>query len=113
MKTFLICPVRGHEQGETESIVEKLESNGWRVHWPPRDTNQNDPTGFRICQDNRRAIADADAVHFIWNGESQGCLFDLGIAFALNKKIIPISMPAYTDSKSFQNMVREWSGLEE
>ena len=108
-KTFLICPVRGHGLEETEDIVKGLESEGWLVHWPPRDTDQNDPNGFRICTDNMDAIKKSDAVHFIWNGESQGCLFDLGIAFTLNKKIIPISMPELTDHKSFQNMVNEWS----
>jgi nucleoside 2-deoxyribosyltransferase len=111
MKTFLICPVRGHDQSETEAIVKKLESEGWQVHWPPRDTNQNDPTGLAICNDNCSAIAAADAVHIIWDGKSQGSLFDLGCAFALQKKVIPIELPPPTEGKSFQNMVREWAGL--
>lgn len=111
MKTFLICPVRGHDQSETEAIVKRLEADGWQVYWPPRDTNQDDPTGLRICSDNRKSIENADSVHFIWNGESQGCLFDLGMAFAYGRTVIPISMPEYTDGKSFQNMVREWAGL--
>ena len=110
MKTFLICPVRGHEQAETEAIVRDLEAHGWSVHWPPRDTNQDDPTGLRICMDNEVAIEAADAVHFVWDGKSQGCLFDLGMAFALHKFVIPISMPEKTEGKSFQNMVSAWAG---
>lgn len=113
MKTFLICPVRGHDQKETQEIVSRLEAEGYQVHWPPRDTNQNDDTGYRICSDNKAAILEADVIHFIWDGKSQGCLFDLGMAFALGKRVIPISMPEQTDGKSFQNMVTKWAGLAE
>lgn len=109
MKTFLICPVRGHEMGETSQVVESLESQGWEVHWPPRDTNQVDDSGYRICTDNANAIRNADAVHIVWDGKSQGSLFDLGVAFAFGKKIIPIEMPEKTQHKSFQNMVDVWS----
>lgn len=110
MKTFLICPVRGHEMKETEMIVSKLESEGWQVHWPPRNTEQDDPTGYRICSDNLAAIRDADVIHIVWDGKSQGSLFDAGMAFALGKKIIPIQLPELTEGKSFQNMVTEWAG---
>ena len=107
-KSFLICPVRGHEMSETESIVRELE-NEYLVHWPPRDTNQIDETGYRICTDNMNAIKNADVVHIVWDGKSQGSLFDLGVAFALGKQLIPISLPADTDGKSFQNMMNEWA----
>lgn len=110
MKTFLICPVRGHSAEETAEIVTRLEAQGYQVHWPPRDTNQDDLTGYRICGDNLAAIFMADVVHVVWDGKSQGCLFDLGMAFALGKKVIPISMPVRTEGKSFQNMVSEWAG---
>jgi hypothetical protein len=106
MKTFLICPVRGEAADTYAKTVEALEAEGYTVHWPPRDTDQNDETGLRICQDNTAAIARADCVHIIWNGTSQGCLFDLGVAFALGKKIIPLELPPPTAGKSFQNMIR-------
>lgn len=109
MRTFFICPVRGHSSEETRIFVANLEAAGWAVYWPPRDTNQEDPTGLRICTDNRQAIMDADAVHVVWDGQSQGCLFDLGMAWALGKRIIPIQLPALTEGKSFQNMVTEWA----
>ena len=108
MKTFLICPVRGVPASETADLVKRLESEGWDVHWPHRDTDQNDLTGLRICRDNRDAINRADAVHVVWDGNSQGCLFDLGMAFALNKRVVPLSLPALTEGKSFQNMVGAW-----
>lgn len=109
MKSFLICPVRGLDPQAHAAIVARLESDGFTVHWPPRDTDQDDPTGLRICRDNAKAIADADVVHVIWDGQSQGCLFDLGVAFALGKAVSPISLPAPTEGKSFQNMVQAWA----
>jgi nucleoside 2-deoxyribosyltransferase len=108
-KTFLICPVRGKSPEDTFDVVKQLESEGYDVHWPHRDTNQNDTTGLRICSDNRKAIETADVIHIVWDGQSQGSLFDLGMAFALRKQIIPISLPTMTDGKSFQNMVVAWS----
>jgi nucleoside 2-deoxyribosyltransferase len=110
VNTFLICPVRGHSMSETEQVVAELEAQGWSVHWPPRDTDQRDPVGLRICMDNRAAIEAADAVHVVWDGVSQGCLFDLGMAFALGKPLHVIALPAATEGKSFQNMMRHWSG---
>jgi len=111
MRAFLICPVRGHLPEETRVIVESLEAKGWRVHWPHRDTDQGDPTGYRICADNRAAIEKADRVFIVWDGESTGSLFDLGMAFALRKPLSPIEIPGPTEGKSFQNMMREWEDL--
>jgi len=108
-RTFLICPVRRVDLAETAGVVARLESEGWQVHWPPRDTNQDDPHGLQICRDNLAAIYSANCVHFIWDGKSQGCLFDLGMAFALHKRIVPVQMPELTPHKSFQNMVKQWS----
>ena len=111
-KTFLICPVRGVSPSVTEKLVADLEAEGWTVHWPHRDTDQNDSSGLRICHDNRKAIKSADVVHVVWDGNSQGCLFDLGMAFAMDKRVIPVTLPAFTDHKSFQNMIRDWSGAD-
>jgi len=112
-KTFLICPVRGHDPQELDDIVKGLENSGYKVHYPPRDTNQVDNTGFMICSDNLNAIRQADVIHLVWDGISQGCLFDLGMAFALGKKLIIISVPELTTGKSFQNMANVWAGLED
>lgn len=108
-RTFLICPVRGAIAEETAHIVAQLESDGYAVHWPHRDTDQSDDTGLRICQDNLDAIVAADVVHVVWDGKSQGCLFDLGMCFASGKEIIPLELPGATEGKSFQNMIRCWS----
>ena len=105
-KAFLICPVRGSfGWGE---YVQMLEAEGYTVHYPPRDTPQDDPTGLRICSDNLDAILTSDRVFVIWDGKSQGCLFDLGIAFALHKAVTILEAPAASEGKSYQNMMRAW-----
>lgn len=110
-KAFLICPVRGADQNDAMFQVALLEAEGWEVHYPPRDTNQDDPTGLRICQDNLAAIKAADCVFIIWDGKSQGSLFDLGVAFAFGKPVTAISLPDETPHKSFQNMIRAYETL--
>lgn len=88
--------------------VDRLTAEGFDVYWPARDTDQADPIGFEICTQNAAAIARADVVHVIWDGLSQGALFDLGVAFALGKRVVALDLPPETTSKSFQNMVRYW-----
>ena len=106
---FMICPVAGDPAGElSRQYVERLEADGWRIHWPHRDTDQRDDTGLRICRDNFMAIEAADRVFVVWDGKSRGCLFDLGMSFALDKPITWLKLPDKTDGKSFENMVRAW-----
>ncbi len=98
MKIFLICPVTRIVKEEQEKIrkyVESLEQKGCNVHWPMRDTKQNDSTGgYEICKTNFQAIVDADEVHIWYNETSGGSKFDMGGVFMLveilgmSKKII-------------------------
>ena len=113
MKIYLVCPVRKASPEYSlaaQNYVAELESLGYQVYWPARDTDQIDPTGLRICNDNRRAIEAADEIHVIWDGQSQGSIFDLGIAFAMRKKVVPVigAFPAKTEGKSIENMVYDW-----
>jgi hypothetical protein len=112
MNIFIICPVRDASQemrAKLEAYVKKLEGEGHHVHYPPRDTNQIDDTGLNICLQNLKAIAGADEVHIAWDNQSQGVLFDLGIAFTLNKPIrvikscFPKRIPL---GKSFPRVIR-------
>ena len=110
-KAFLICPVRGHSPEETEEVVNDLEAKGYDVHWPHRDTNQDDTAGLDICKQNRNAINQADCVFIVWDGKSTGSLFDLGMAFAMKKTLHIIKLPELTEGKSFQNMMWLWEKM--
>lgn len=114
-KIFVICTVRNATEEYLKNLykyVEDLEADGHEVHLPPRDTNQVDTEtkGFRICKDNLSAIIWADEVHVSYNPASTGTHFDLGMAFALHKKIILFQnlSTEVTNGKSFQNMIQYW-----
>ena len=113
MKIFIIHPIQEANTAYKEGIdryVSALEKQGHSVYQPSRDTDQDDYWGHRICSDNLRAIQEAEEIHIAWDGKSKGCLFDLGIAFALNKRTAPITgyFPPMSNGKSFQNMVYKW-----
>jgi hypothetical protein len=117
-KGFLICPVRNVDD-TTKNIIEeylkKLENGEydgkkWDIHYPTRDTNQEDDTGYSICEQNMNAISESDRVFFIWDGKSQGCLFDLGMAFSLKRPLTCLYIPEIDEKKSFQKMAKYWEG---
>ena len=54
--------------------------------------DQNDPTGQRICEEHLQAMIKCDEVHVYWDVDSKGSHFDLGMAYALEKDIIPICL---------------------
>ncbi len=112
---FIICPVRNvtnEERVRIDKYVKDLEGKGLKVHWPSRDTDQNDPIGLRICGDNREAIWNAKEIHVFYNPDSRGSTFDVGMAFAFlllkpDKKVILIN-PDNVDpsnTKSFNNVL--------
>lgn len=112
-KAFIICPVRNAEPDvkvRLLGIVNDLEKTH-EVYYPARDTDQIDSTGgFRICCDNREAIKNSDIVVIVWDGKSQGGLFDMGMAFAFNKKVVVVKdfLPPDNDGKSFVKMLKRW-----
>lgn len=117
MKYFVICAVRKADKEYSDyiaALVNKYEEEGHEVYWPARDTDQDDPIGYRICVDNRAAIENADAILFAWDGESTGSLFDLGIAWMARKEIviIPYFMPPVVEGKkSYQAMAALWEDI--
>lgn len=121
MKVFLVCSVRNASKKEKrlqEEYVQKLEARGEKMHWPHRDTKQNDPTGLNIITQNRQAILDADEIHFWWKADktgkskSEGSVFDFGMTwmallFMPNKKIVLANpdMVKPSENKSFTNVL--------
>jgi len=115
---FLICPVRNASKealAAAQAYVAGLEECGHRVHWPPRDTDQDDPVGLRICRDNGRALLAADEVHVWYDPASQGSVFDFGMLFLASeiigpkKRVVivnPEALPPTDGKKSFQNLLR-------
>lgn len=104
MGIYLICPVRKkkknllkrlfewvgvftdkekQEQKAIEDWVEMMENHDCKVLWPPRDTNQIDPIGLRICEDHAKEILENKTTMIWWDEESKGSHFDLGMAFML------------------------------
>lgn len=111
---FLICPVREADEVQKlrlKAYIAKLKSLGLKVYYPADDTVQDDPIGFRICTDNANAISNSEEVHIFFDPKSQGTLFDLGVAFALHKKLVIVNPEELipTERKSFTNMIIEWS----
>jgi len=114
---FLICPVRDantEQKARMEAYIAKLEGEGKKVYYPARDTDQVDETGgFRICQDNAKAIYKSREVHIFFDPTSEGSRFDLGVAFALGKRLVIVNPEEVerTEKKSFNNMIRVWNDL--
>lgn len=110
-KIFIICTVRGASPEYVEKLekyVAEQESKGVKVHLPHRDTNQNG-AGYDICQENMKAIASSNEVHIFYNSKSQGTHFDMGVAFALGKRIVIVENETYGPGKSYPRMLQEWS----
>jgi len=113
MKVFIICTVRkasAEYVQKLEAYVKSLEDEGIKVHLPHRDTNQ-EASGYDICKQNSIAIASSDQVHIFYNPDSQGTHFDMGVAFAMGKKIIVVENVEYGEGKSYPRMLDEWAEI--
>jgi hypothetical protein len=81
---YLICPVRNataKEKEFLENYVDEQEEEGYRVHYPLRDVNQEDPIGLKILSEHKLAMDECNEVHAYWNPKSSGSFFDFGMAF--------------------------------
>ncbi len=86
MKIFLICPVRdmtAQEELDMACYIAILEKEGNKVHWPPRDTDQNDSCGLRILYDNTKALIKHENTQIWWKEKSTGSKYDFGVALCL------------------------------
>jgi len=90
MKVHLICPVRNvteDQQKEIDNYCESLTQKGHEVHNPKYAVDQDDATGYGICKGHLDSMIQADLVAVFWDVNSKGSHFDLGMAFALNKRV--------------------------
>lgn len=115
----MICPVRNvskHTENRIREYVNKLESQGYLVYWPFRDTNQDDRIGLRIMRDNRQALWEANEIHIWFDADSEGSRTDLGMYFAFlmfAKKSLVIANRGdifSTPDKSFNNFILSLAG---
>ena len=113
---FIICPVRNASEDVSRRLreyVQGLESQGYQVHWPPRDTVQDDPVGVGICRENGQALLAADEIHIWYDPASQGSVFDFGMFFMVSEVVAPRKRLVLinredvprTEGKSFQNVL--------
>jgi hypothetical protein len=87
---FLICPVRKATEEQIKRMkayIAHMETSGYKIHYPDRDTNQVNPIGYRICRDNGRALGKAGSIHIFYDNTSTGTLFDLGMVYYFNKSL--------------------------
>jgi nucleoside 2-deoxyribosyltransferase len=78
-----------HSKGLTDragDLAEKLRAEGHEVYVPGIQTNQ-DTDELTIASTNRAAMSRADEVRVIWDGTSHGVIFDIGMAFAMEKPL--------------------------
>ena len=94
MNVYIICAVRNAKAervAELRTYAEGLRAKGYHVHYPPDDAPQEDPTGEAICRTHLAAMKDCDEVHVFWDVDSKGSHFDLGMAYALGKRLVPVA----------------------
>jgi hypothetical protein len=71
--------------------------------WTPI-LDANDYTPLEIMQANLANIKWADEIHLFWDCRSPGAWGDFCMAFALNKKVVPV----YLEEKLMRDVVREY-----
>lgn len=94
-KFFLICPVRNaseEQKVEMNEYADNAINNGFIVHNPNGDTVQKDMFGgYAICRQNAFGIATSSEIRMFYDQSSKGSMFDLGVAYYLNKPLIVLN----------------------
>jgi nucleoside 2-deoxyribosyltransferase len=83
--------------------ADALKAMGHSVRVPALDSHPN-LDSYGVCAYNRGMMMWADAVHIIWDGRSTGTIFDMGMAFALRKKV----ELTYMNPKSFLDFIQQY-----
>lgn len=109
-KIYILCNIRvmsDEVRQQLNEYVIELTNKGYLVQLPHQDDNQN-KSGYEICQQNMKYIKKADEIHIFYNNQSKGLHFDLGMAFILKKPIVVVKNELYSGGKSFPRMLKEW-----
>lgn len=111
MRIHLICPVRlatKEQQKEIDEYAHQLEIEGHTVHNPKYAVNQEDPTGWNICNEHYLSMTKSDRVDIFWDNNSKGSHFDLGMAFAIGIPVKVIKVyNSDTKEKSYTKVMYE------
>ena len=71
-----------------EEALKYEKAIGEKCYIPLRDTPQENPDV--VLQENYNGMKKCSEVRVLWNGESFGSMFDMGMAYALGIPIKPI-----------------------
>jgi len=88
MNIFII-----HSLGLTEKALQYAESLNPKDNWylPGRHTDQSG-SPHEILKANRDALRESDECHVLWDKSSLGTIFDMGMAYALDKPILVVGL---------------------
>lgn len=104
-QAFLISPVKDITKEDENFINNYINNSNYKIHFPLKNTVQT-TTELNICKQNKNAIKNSDVVLIFYKEGSKGSLFDLGMAFAMGKKIVCINEIESTEYKSFANLIK-------
>ena len=109
---YILCPVRNvsdEQKEQIEKYIEQLEADGHTVH-SYQDVNQDDPTGYGIVMGHLAGMKACDEVHVFWDVKSSGSHCDLGMALALDKRIVLVECFEDNEGKSYWKAMQEHVG---
>ncbi|MBR6690522.1 MAG: hypothetical protein IKL65_04250 [Bacilli bacterium] len=114
-KIFLICPVRNATDSQRqwiENFVKEKYSDGYTIHAPHLHTVQSDLFGgYAICKQNALAVATSEEIDIYYDQTSTGSVFDLGVAYALNKPLVLLNREEikFDDNDLIDTIIKSWS----
>ena len=66
--------------------------------------------GYAICKQNAEAVASSSEVDIYYDQSSTGSVFDLGVAYALNKPLVLLNKNEiiFDDNDFIDNIITSW-----
>ena len=113
-KIFLICPVRNATEEQRkwiENFVIEKYREGYLIHAPHLHTRQTDLFGgYAICKQNAEAVATSGEIDIYYDQSSTGSVFDLGVAYALHKKLVVLNKDEiiFNLNDMIDNIILNW-----